>query len=163
MRHFGKLLVAAVGALSLASASGATGLAQDHHLILHFDSMTPVTGTAVGVTNDRHLKGGGLPWVITSGSGSVDVNGHVAVTVTGLVLPAFGNTNPVSNFKAIVSCKTERDIVVNVSTIAPLANGHGDWSVNDTVTLPRVCAHPILFVTSPGGAWFAMSNPGDGE
>ena len=52
MKAFGKLLVAAMGALSLAAVGSATVLAHDDHVILKFDSMTAVTGTAVGAVND---------------------------------------------------------------------------------------------------------------
>ena len=164
MRHFSRLLVAAIGALSLAAVGSATVLAHDDHRILEFESMTAVTGAAVGpAVNSRGLTGGGLPWVITSGSGAVTRDGHVHVSVTGLVIPAFGNTNPVKSFKAIVSCVTRHHMIVNVSTLTFPANGAGDSTINDTVALPRHCSHPILFVTSPGGAWFAMSNRGEDE
>ena len=118
MRQFGKLLVAAMGALSLAAVGGATALAQNEHRILEFDSMTPVTGAAVGTVNDRGIPGGGLAWAITSGSGELTRGGHVHVAVTGLVIPARGNVNPIASFKAIVSCFTREHAIVNVSTSA---------------------------------------------
>jgi hypothetical protein len=163
MKAFGKLLVAAMGALSLAAVGSATVLAHDDHRILQFDSMTVVTGGAVGSMNDRGLTGGGLPWVIGTGNGSVTRDGHVQVSVTGLVIPSKGNINPLGSFKAIVSCVTQHHVIVNVSTAAFPANGAGDSTISDTIALPRHCSHPILFVTSPGGAWFAMSNRGDDE
>jgi hypothetical protein len=163
MKVFGKLLVAAMGALSLAAVASATVLAHDDNVILKFDSMTAVTGAAVGAVNDRGIAGGGLPWVISTGSGSVTREGHVQVSVTGLVIPAKGNVNPLGSFKAIVSCMTQHHVIVNVSTAAFPANGAGDSTINDTVALPRHCSHPILFVTRTGGAWFAMSNRGDDE
>ena len=159
MKHLGRLLVAGIGALSLAALGSATAAANDDHLILRFDSMTAVTGAAVGAVNDRGIVGGGLPWVISSGTGAVTRGGHVQVSVTGLVIPARGNTNPVTNFKAIVSCVTQHHVIVNVSTGLFPANAAGDSTIDDTVALPRHCSHPLLFVTSPGGAWFAVSNP----
>ena len=159
MRAFGKMLVAAMGALSLAAVAGATALADEDHVILQFDSMTAVTGAAVGTVNDRGLTGGGLPWVITSGSGMVTREGHVQVSVSGLVIPDRGNTNPVANFKAIVSCVTQHHVI----TILFAASTAGDSTIDDTVALPRHCSHPILFVTSPGGSWFAMSNRDEDE
>jgi hypothetical protein len=163
MTHFRKLLVAAVSALSVVAAGGATVLAHEDHLILQFSSMTPVTGAAVGAVNDRGLVGGGKAWAITSGSGSVSRDGHVMVTVTGLVIPELGNVNPVAKFKAIVSCVTQHHLIVNVSTALFDASGAGDSTIDDTVALPRHCGHALLFVTSPGGAWFAMSNPSEDE
>jgi hypothetical protein len=164
MMHFRKLLVAAIGALSVVAAGSATVLAHDGHRILQFESMTPVTGAALGpAVNDRGLVGGGKAWAITSGTGAVTRDGHVSVSVTGLVIPEFGNTNPVKQFKAIVSCVTQHHVIVNVSTALFDASTAGDSTINDTVALPRHCGHPIVFVTSPGGAWFAMSNPREDE
>jgi hypothetical protein len=163
MRQFGKLLVAAMCALTLAAVGSATALAQDEHRILEFDSMTPVTGAAVGTFNDRGIKGGGLPWVIGSGSGSVTRGGDVHVSVSGLVIPALGNINPITGFKAIVSCFTQQHAIVNVSTAVFPADSAGNSTIDDTVALPRPCVHPIVFVTSPGGSWFAMSNSTDDE
>ena len=36
-------------------------------------------------------------------------------------------------------------------------------TIDTTVTLPHPCIQPIGFVTSPGGAWFAMSNAEDDD
>jgi hypothetical protein len=163
MTHFVKLLVAGMSALSVVAAGSATVLAHEDHNILQFSSMTPVTGAAVGAVNDRGLVGGGKAWAIASGSGSVSRDGHVMVSVTGLVIPEFGNVNPVSTLKAIVSCITKDHVVVNVSTGLFGATTTGDVTINDTVALPRHCRHAIVFVTSPGGAWFAMSNPTEDE
>ena len=163
MRQFGKFLVGALSTLSLVVAGSATAFAHEDHRILVFDSMTAVAGSAVGAVNDRGLAGGGLPWVIASGNGSVTRDGHVQVSVTGLVIPARGNTNPIANFKAIVSCITQHHVIVNVSTGLFPANAAGDSTIEANVTLPRHCSRPLLFVTSPGGAWFAVSNPRDDE
>jgi len=163
MRHFQTLLVAALSALSVVAAGSATVLAHEDHRILQFSSMTPVTGAAVGAVNDRGLVGGGKAWAITSGSGSVSRDGHVMVSVTGLVIPEFGNVNPVTQFEAIVSCITQHRAIVNVSTGLFAANKAGDSTINDTVALPRHCRHALVFVTSPGGAWFAVSNPSEDE
>ena len=163
MSHFRKLLVAALSALSVLAAGSATVLAHDDHRFLQFSSMTPVTGVAVGAVNDRGLAGGGKAWAITSGSGSVSRDGHVMVSVTGLVIPELGNVNPLHKFKAIVSCVTQHHVIVNVSTGVFDANSAGDSTINDTVALPRHCGHPIVFVTSTGSAWFAMSNRNEDE
>jgi hypothetical protein len=163
MKNFGKLLVAAIGALSLGAAGSFTVLAHEDHRILHFDSMTAVAPPLLGPVTTRNLPGGGKAWVIASGSGEVHSNGHVQVSVTGLVIPEFGNTNPVKLFKAVVSCITQHDLIVNVSTNTFPADTAGNSTIDDTVTLPHPCAHPILFVTSAGGSWFAMSTPRDDE
>ena len=162
MSRLRTFLVATVGGLSLVAAGASTAAAHDGGSLVEFDSMTPVTGAAVGAVNDRGIKGGGLPWVITSGRGEVDRRGHVEVTVRGLVLAAgpLAGTNPITSFKATVSCITPGG-VVNVTTGLFPASSTGDSTIVDTVNLPHPCKQPIVFVGSPGGAWFAMSNAED--
>jgi hypothetical protein len=68
----------------------------------------------------------------------------------------------VTAFKVIVSCLTPNG-VVNVSTATAPADAAGDSHITGTVALPHPCQRPIVFVTSGGGSWFAMSNPRSGE
>jgi hypothetical protein len=159
MADWRRFLVAGVGALSLIGAGTVSAAADGGGTLVEFDSMTPVTGAAVGTVNDRGIIGGGKPWVITSGKGEVDRRGHVEVTVHGLVIPVapFNGTNPVPAFKATVSCITPGG-VVNVSTATAPATASGDSTIVGTINLPHPCKQPIVFVGSPGGAWFAMSN-----
>jgi len=154
-------MAALLGAASLVVGGGAVASADDGDSLFQFESMTPVTGSAVGAVNDRGLTGGGKPWVITSGTGELDHNGHLHVSVTGLVIPVapFNGTNPLTQFAAVVSCLTPKQGIVNLLT-APVATGPaGDATIDTTVALPRGCHQPEVFVTSAGGAWFAMSNP----
>ena len=47
--------------------------------ILTFDTMAPVTGPYVGATNPiRGVPGGGLPWMIDGGRGSLDRDGRLS-------------------------------------------------------------------------------------
>src|SRR5712692_3204641 len=117
MRMFGRVLVTAIAVLGLLGASAAPGFADEKGNLTDFSSMTPVTGAAVGTINDRGVKGGGLPWVISTGVGTVGQDGTVDVTVTGLIIvvPPINGRNPVPFFRATVSCLTP-DGVVNVST-----------------------------------------------
>jgi hypothetical protein len=160
-----KVLVGVLGALTLVGVGSVTAGAQNDTLV-QFDSMTPITGTAVGAVNDRGIKGGGLAWAITSGSGEVDRQGKVEVQVTGLVIPALGK-NPLANFSATVSCLTPHG-VVNVTTgLSPASVPGGDSTINATVALPHPCKDPLVFVgttnaTTGAFAWFAVSN-GEGD
>jgi hypothetical protein len=155
------VLAAALGFAIVASADPGT--------ILKFDTMAPVTGPYVGTTNPiRGVDGGGLPWAISSGRGSLSRDGDLTVRVRGLVLarsspvpPALQGTNPVKQFKAIVSCLTigpngaaTHD---NVMTGPFPASTSGDSRIRTTVHLPHPCIAPIVFVTSPTGAWFAAT------
>jgi hypothetical protein len=137
--------------------------------ILKFDTMTPVTGPYVGATNPiRAVPGGGLPWMITAATGSLKRDGHLRVKVRGLVLadqppvpPALQGTNPVADFRAVVSCQSigadDTATIANVSTGEFPASTAGNSNINATVSLPRPCIAPIVFVTSPTGSWFAAT------
>jgi len=131
--------------------------------LLEFDSMIGVLGPTDVV---RGLAGGGLPWIITEGKGELSSNGDLEVEVTGLVLarrapvpPALQGTNPVNQFRVFVSCLTAGGTVSNV----PAGNMEmedvpaGNARLETQVTLPSPCNDPIVFVTSPAGAWFARS------
>jgi len=164
MRRITAIFVGLFGAVSLLIGGASIVSAHSSHALLAFDSMTPVTGGAVGTVNGRGITGGLKPWVITTGSGEVDRNGSVHVSVSGLVIPVapFNGTNPVAAFGATVSCVTPHGIV-NLRTGTAAATGTGDATIDGAVTLPNPCKDPILFVTSPSGAWFAMSNGDDSE
>ncbi len=151
--------------------AGASPAAADLRTILEFNSMVgvprPYTGSANAI---RGINGGGLPWVIGSGSGELKVNGKIEVKVRGLVIdptdPAAiasgrAGTNPSPTFKAVVSCLSKdasgAAITINVATREFAATPTGNSSIEDTVALPHPCIAPIVFVTSPTGAWFAAT------
>lgn len=160
MAYGGRFLVSAVAALSLLAAGSLSAAANEGGgNLLKFDSMTGVNGAALGVPNDRGIIGGGLPWVLKSGRGTVDRHGEVEVRVRGLVIPTppFNGTNPVPFFKAIVSCLTPGG-VVNVSTGNFPASATGNSRIEAKVNLPVTCNQPEVFVTAPNGAWFSESN-----
>jgi hypothetical protein len=170
MTGWRRFVVAGVGALSLVGAGSVSVAAHEGGDLIEFDSMTPVTGAAVGTVNDRGLKGGGLPWMIASGSGDVSRRGHVEVEVTGLVLAAGANIgkNPIPTFAATVSCLTPHG-VVNVTTASfPATVPGGDSTINARVRLPHPCKSPEVFVgtvnaTTGAFAWFAQSNAENDE
>jgi hypothetical protein len=168
-------LVAAVCGAALVTAAAVQGVAASAGpgpaTVLKFSTMTPVTGPYVGTANPvRGVAGGGLPWVITAGSGSLKRDGHLRVRVRGLVLarqapvpPALQGTNPFPNFRALVSCQSigagNTATVANVSTGDFKANSAGNSTINATVSLPHPCIAPIVFVTGPTGTnvWFAIT------
>jgi len=151
------------GSVSTASA--------DESKVLEFNTMIGVPRPFTGSTNAiRNVPGGGLPWVIEFGKGKLSPDGKVDVLVKGLVFDpndqavidrGIGGTNTVPNFKVIVSCMSKdmdgEVIAVNVSTDTFPADPEGNSHIIDNVDLPSPCIAPILFVTSPGGAWFAST------
>ena len=164
MAYLRRLLVGAIGALTLIGAASVGVSAHEGGTLVEFDTMTPVTGAAVGAVNDRGIKGGGLPWVIRVGRGQVDREGNVSVKVEGLIIevaPVNGK-NPVATFSATVSCVTEKG-VVNVTTGSFPATSTGNAIINARVVLPHRCKDPEVFVgttnaTTGAFAWFAESN-----
>jgi hypothetical protein len=165
MRLFRSGLLAAVGVLALAVGGSAVASAHEAHAIVQFDSMSTVTPTEVGTTNDRGIVAGGKPWVITSGTGELDSDGTLHVSVTGLVIPVppFSGTNPVPSFGATVSCITSHHKIVNISAGLFPTNSAGNATIDATVSLPHPCTQAVVFVTSPTGAWFARSIALDDE
>jgi hypothetical protein len=164
MAYLRRLLVGVLGAATLVGVASTGVAAHEGRTLVEFDSMTPVTGSAVGAVNDRGIKGGGLPWVITSGRGEVDRDGHLSVTVKGLIIvvPPVNGINPVATFSATVSCLTSHGIT-NVTTGSFPASTAGDATINTKVVLPRRCKDPEVFVGTTNAktgvfAWFAESN-----
>jgi len=131
--------------------------------IVTFNTMAPVTGPFVGTANPiRGINGGGLPWAIANGNGVLHADGKLDVNVHGLVLAAGPNTgkNPIPTFRAVVSCLSVSNgnpTTVNVSTDPFAATTTGDAHIHARLALPSPCIAPIIFVTSPTGAWFAAT------
>lgn len=169
-----RLLVIPVAGLALIAtlfiASASTTTARDF-TILEFNTMVGVPRPYTGAINAiRGVPGGGLPWVIGSGEGELKADGKLEVRVTGLVLDPSdqaviaggrGGTNPIPNFKAMVSCLSKdasgNATTVNVSTGLFPASSTGNASIEAMVVLPKPCIAPIVFVTSPTGSWFAAT------
>ena len=135
--------------------------------VLEWDVMAPVDGPFVGdSTPVRGVPGGGLPWQLDRARGELRSDGRLRVRVEGLVLarkaPVPANlqgTNPIPQFRAIVSCLTpdSPETGETVMTDPFPASPSGDARVKTTVALPEPCIAPIVFVTSPTGAWFAVT------
>lgn len=143
-----------------------TPAAADGHTILQFNTMVGVPPTFTNPQNPiREINGGGIPWMLTSASGKLKSDGSLEVEVEGLVLAAgpLAGTNPIANFKAIVSCLTTGGAIDNESTglfpatMGSAQDGGGDAQIEATLSLPQPCIAPIIFVTSPTGNWFAAT------
>ena len=148
------------GAVSSASANGPK--------VLEFDSMVGVPAGLTGAQSQvplRGINGGGIPWAIGDAEGELKANGHLEISVQGLVLAAGTNagSNPITTFRALVSCITSTGAVQNIltdpfpATTGPASAGGGNADIETDVVLPQPCIAPIIFVTSPGGSWFAST------
>jgi hypothetical protein len=132
--------------------------------LLEFNTMVGVPVPYTGATNAiRGVPGGGLPWVLSSAVGELKASGKLEISVRGLVLAAGSNAgkNPITSFRGLVSCLSidanGAPTTVNVLTDPFPASLAGNSNIEATVSLPRPCIAPIVFVTSPGGAWFAAT------
>ena len=163
-RSFSVALMLALFALALGMhASLATAKTPK---ILEFDTMVGAPQAFTGTQNPiRGINGGGLPWRLDAASGELTTSGRLEVKVTGLVLDAGTNagSNPIASFRAVVSCLGADASVQNIvteavpATTGPAATGGGNAEIEADLALPQPCIAPIVFVTSPGGAWFAST------
>jgi len=159
MRFFRSAVIGVLASAGLILGGSGVASAHEAHALVRFDSMSTVAPSQVSTVNDRGIVAGGKPWAITSGTGELDSNGALHVSVTGLVIPVapFNGTNPVPAFGAIVSCITTHHQVVNVFAGTFPTNSSGNATIDATVSLPHPCTQAVVFVTSPTGAWFARS------
>jgi len=92
--------------------------------------------------------------------GQLTQDGQLDIEVTGLVLVST-LMNPVANFRGLVSCLGIGDdgevTTVNLSTQDFPADMDGNSTISCAVKLPTPCFAPLVFVTSPAGAWFATT------
>jgi hypothetical protein len=162
-RSAASLAALALGLAILAQATGAGS--SDPPTVLKAETMAGVTGPYVGATGTaiRGVHGGGLPWAIDDAKVVLLAHGGLGVKVEGLVLAAGANagTNPIAQFRAIVSCESidgsGAAVTTNVTTDPFPASTAGDAKVATSVDLPSPCFAPVVFVTSPTGAWFATT------
>jgi hypothetical protein len=145
-------------------ASALPALGADREKVLDFDTMVGVSGPFRGTTNPINgINGGGLAWTIAVGRGKLRADGELTITVRGLVFAEGPNvgSNTLPGFRGLVSCRTidgtGAPAISNVSTDLFPATGDGDADIKAVLQLPDPCIAPIIFVTSPTGAWFAAT------
>ena len=133
--------------------------------ILKFDTMVGVPAGLTGAQSQiplRGINGGGIPWTVADASGELRANGHLEISVQGLVLATTGS-NPSATFRGLVSCVRSDGTFANIltdpfpATTGPASAGGGNAEIVADVVLPQPCIAPIIFVTSGGGNWFAAT------
>ena len=149
------VVAVAVIAVTAAVSSG------DGRTVLKFETMAPVVPPYTGTTNSiRGVNGGGVPWKLSSAEGRLRADGRLSIDVMGLVLVTTG-VNPSPTFRGVVSCLSSdaagAPTTVNVSTDPVPATSTGNAEIEARVALPSPCFAPIVFVTSGGGNWFAVT------
>lgn len=159
------LSIVLVTAFFASSASPATAKGPK---VLKFNSMVGIPAGLTGAQSQgplRGINGGGLPWAIGEASGELRANGHLEISVQGLVLAAGANTgsNPIPVFRGLVSCVTSDGSVQNIltdpfpATTGQASAGGGNAEIVADLVLPQPCIAPIIFVTNANGAWFAAT------
>jgi hypothetical protein len=165
-----RLLATGVLAAAVLLVAAAPATAKKSAQLLEFGSMVGVPKALTGAAgNIRGINGAGLPWVVDKARGELSADGRLEVRVKGLVIDptdpdaiarGVAGTNPSATFLAVVSCLTTNGTAVNRATDpfpATTGLGGGDARVEATLDLPSPCIAPIVFVTSPAGAWFATT------
>jgi hypothetical protein len=158
-----KKLLAVLTAVVVVAAVGVTAAVSsgDGRTVLKFETMAPVVPPYTGPANPiRGVNGGGVPWKVASAEGRLRADGRLTIEVDGLVLVSTG-VNPSPTFRGVVSCLSSdaagAPTTVNVSTDTVPATSTGNAEINAKVALPSPCFAPIVFVTSGGGNWLAVT------
>jgi hypothetical protein len=143
-------------ALTLVAAA-----AQAQQTIISFQTMVGVHGGFVKHNPIRGVRGDYDPWVISSANGSLTTDGHLTMSVRGVIF-ANGAPNDEPTFRALVSCLSDDGhgsvSTVNVTTAGFPATPTGDSDIDTTVALPKQCVAPIIFVMSGSeDVWFAVT------
>lgn len=168
------LSVALVVVLALLAVPMTRQAAAGDPKILEFDTMTgvPLAYTAARNVPIHGRLGGGRPWVISGAYGELHQDGKLELAFSGLVFDpndpgviaaGLANRNTVASMKAVVACYGGDGTVKNVETpLFPVttglaSDGGGSGSVEALLALPSPCIAPVVFITSPGGNWFAAT------
>ena len=168
MKKFFFVSLSALMFLSTFFAGSVVTAAAKGPKILKFDTMVGVPAGLTGAQSQgplRGLNGGGIPWTLEDASGELRANGHLEISVQGLVLAAGANagSNPIANFRGLVSCVKSDGTFANIqtdlfpATTGPASAGGGNAEIEADLVLPQPCIAPIIFVTSPTGSWFAAT------
>jgi hypothetical protein len=146
-----------VPALGLGSGDGRKVLEARVLAGLPQEYTAPVAGAAGAI---RGVNSAGAAWSIGDAEADLRSDGRLEIDVQGLIVTVRGN-NPLAQFGAVVSCQTivnGAPAVTNVSVPALFdATTAGDAETEQNVDLPTPCLAPIVFVTTPGGAWIATT------
>jgi hypothetical protein len=111
--------------------------------------------TVVGV------NGAGAAWTTDDSRAKLFSDGTLDLRIRGLVFTTGPNagTNTVAQGRATVVCNGNANPATDRVDSDPIAFSipDGDAHFDGLLTLPSPCFAPVVFFTSVGGAWFAVS------
>ncbi len=170
MKHIRRKLLAAVLAgtgLVALSVQVTSADSNANKPIVEADVLVGVTPPYTGAANAiRGIPGGGAPWVIGDADLRLRADGSLRADIAGLVIdpafpnPAIAGTNPVPQWKLVVSCLSTvagSPVTTNVSSAPFAADAGGNAKVSTSIALPHPCIAPIVFVAAAAGPWFAAT------
>jgi hypothetical protein len=156
--------------LIAAGASADRGAPRTPQRILIVGRMYGVDGPFVGDKNPLNgINGDELPWEIKSARGRLDSDGHLKISVKGLVFaddpsvpPELVGKNDEKAFRGVLTCKTENEmgeiVDATVFTEGFPATESGDSDIDAMIHLPNPCVAPTLFVAAGSeDKWFAVA------
>ena len=141
---------------------------EDGRPFLSFGSMYGVDGAFISNNVIRGVLGDELPWQIKSAHGKLTSDGHLRISVRGLVFPNdpavppdLRGINDEPTFRGLVSCLSDDGkggiVTVNVATQGFAATRSGNSDIQARLALPAQCVAPIVFVLSGSeDKWFAV-------
>jgi hypothetical protein len=170
------VLAAAIGALSMALATGAFGAPgkghhpshPNNHRMGNHPSNSSHTGRRTGIpviheslapsqTTDPmfHKVGpGGLPWVLKRGEVRLKRDGKLDLRVKGLVIPIApftGTPGPVTTISASLYCGDNADKTAADTTQQVPISRQGDARIRDkSFSVPATCLAPVILVHPNG-------------
>lgn len=144
MRKLALLVAAVTAALVVAVVAIAAASGGDRSLKSTLAPSVPTDPVFHGVAP------GGLPWVLSRGSVTLNNDGRLDLTVKGLVIPTLGTPGPVTSISASLFCGADTSTTPAATTGTEPLSTAGDGRISERVTLPADCLAPIILVNPNG-------------
>lgn len=105
------------------------------------------------------VQSGGAPWTVQHGSASLNSEGRLHVEVKDLILPALGNTGPVTSVSASLVCGGAGGTVVATTDPVPLSQ-QGDAELEAHISVSSACFAPIVLIRAAAFNGTPLPQPG---
>jgi len=105
------------------------------------------------------VQSGGAPWTVQRGSAVLNDAGRLHVELRDLILPALGNTGPVTSVSASLVCGGAGGVVVATTDAAPLSTD-GNAEIEAQISISSPCFAPIVLIRAAGFNGTPLPQPG---